>query len=59
MIRTCPFASGIDANGKPSLSPCVSSCALQVDGKCAFVLISEELAQLHPTTNHQSEAKED
>lgn len=59
MIRTCPFASGIDANGKSSLSPCVESCALRLNGECAFSIMAKKLSQIKADPTDHKPVKED
>lgn len=44
----CPFVSTVLPSGSSSQVICMDKCALRVDGKCAFVVIAENLSQLNP-----------
>ncbi len=57
MIETCPFTSGINASGQPTLVRCVDSCALNIKGKCALAILAESAManNLCSGTNDRSE----
>jgi len=48
MAIICPFISS-----SPNLTQCLSNCALNIDGECAFVKIAQTLPEVVPSDNSE------
>lgn len=55
-MAICPFMSKLDDNGITKLSPCITSCALLVNGRCSFSLIGQKI--LNDTKADKSKIEE-